>query len=247
MKTISKGLTLLLAAVLIIGLNSCKKDKEVDKTVTFNFDFLHTVNNQAVVMDTIMYTNDFGNNFSVSTIKYFLSDIVLHKNSGDIKLDMAHYIDAKTPSTTTYSKSAVIKEDDVFTGISFIYGLNETRNVAGAFPNPPANTMEWPIPLGGGYHYMKLEGKHNDMGSIKNFQCHTGPTNGNPYYKAFTFNNGFTVEGTSKNIEIIMNIEKWFSTPNALDLNTVTMIMGNTTMQEKLQQNVADVFTVAIK
>ena len=237
---------MLLLAVALIGFNSCKKDKEIVKDVTFNVNFNHKVNNDLVEMDTLLYTNAFGNKFSVSTIKYFISDIVLYKASGDIKIATAQYIDVRMPITTSLSVNAMVSEEDVFTGMSFIYGLNEARNFDGAFPNPPANAMEWPIPLGGGYHYMKLEGKHDSSGSIKNFQCHTGPTNGNQYYKSFNSNKSFSVAGDSKSIDINMNIEKWFSTPNTLDLNDITRIMGNESMQAKLEQNVTDVFTIEI-
>jgi hypothetical protein len=42
--------------------------------------------------------------------------------------------------------------------------------------------MEWPIMMGGGYHYMKLEGKFDSAAIVKNYQTHTGPTNGNQNY-----------------------------------------------------------------
>lgn len=247
MKTSKLFLAIAAGLFLTFAISSCKKESETFSEVTFNIDFAQHVNNQAVVMDSIQYTNEFGNKFSVSRVQYFISDIVLHRSSGDISFDMAHYIDAKIPSTTSFSKKVTINKEDVFTGVSFVYGLTEKRNVDGAFPNPPINSMEWPLPLGGGYHYMKLEGKHDAAGNIKNFQCHTGPTNGNQYYKEFSIPNSFEVTGDSKNIEIVMNIEKWFASPNILDLNDVTMIMGNETMQSKLEQNAADVFSVNLK
>ena len=236
----------LLAALFIIGVSSCKKDKVIINEKMVTVDFVHKVNSNIVEMDTIMYTNTFGNDFSVSRLQYFISDIKLHKANGAQIISEAHYIDGKIASTNSLSTSLMISDQEQYTGISFTYGLNQARNIDGAFPNPPENSMEWPLPLGGGYHYMKLEGKHDSSGTIKNFQCHTGPTRGNQYFKEFKFDKAFTIKENQK-IEIIMNIEKWFSTPNDLDLNIVTMIMGNEAMQAKLEQNVTDVFTVNIK
>ena len=44
-------------------------------------------------------------------------------------------------------------------------------------------TMAWPVPMGGGYHYMKLEGDFND--SLSGYGTHTGGTMGMDY----SFNN----------------------------------------------------------
>lgn len=43
-----------------------------------------------------------------------------------------------------------------------------------------------PVPMGGGYHYMKLEGRHDSSGTTKNYQAHMGPTMGNDYHVSVT-------------------------------------------------------------
>jgi hypothetical protein len=45
-------------------------------------------------------------------------------------------------------------------------------------------------------------------------------------------------------LTVKMDINKWFESPNTLDLNDITSIMGNQPMQEKIKANGADVFSV---
>jgi hypothetical protein len=104
--------------------------------------------------------------------------------------------------------------------------------------------MEWPLPMGGGYHYMKLEGKIELPGTTNNFQAHTGPTMGNQNFVEIELpQSSFVLSGEERTLAIRMNINNWWKTPNVLDLNTVTSIMGNQEMQLKLKSNVNDVFS----
>jgi len=57
-------------------------------------------------------------------------------------------------------------------------------------------------------------------------------------------NSSINVDGADLQIEIIMNIDKWWENPNTINLNDVTGIMGNITMQQKLQSNGHDVFSI---
>lgn len=236
--------TFLLLLITIFFFSSCKKNPVVITDMTLTFNMQHKANGQSIEFDTTRYNNAFGNLFSVSTLKYIFSDIVLHTAKGDLFIPMEHYVDARDASTNSFTKNVMLSDIKTITGVSFIFGLTTERNLAGLFPNAPASQMEWPVAMGDGYHYMKFEGKHDSNGVYKNFQCHTGPTMSNPNYVMVDLpNSGFEV-AENKSISINMNVEKWFSTPNTLDLNLVTMIMGNQPMQLKLQANGQDVFTV---
>lgn len=225
---------------------SCKDNGNDDpqpvNKVQLNFAFSHRVGTSAVNYDVISYQNDAGNNYSVVTLKYFISDIRLHKADGSsFLIDEEHYIDGTDGTTMIFTPDTKVPEGD-YSGISFVYGLNEEKNITGAYPNPPESNMEWPIPLGGGYHYMKLEGKIDSAGTIKNFQAHTGATMGVPYFVEMELaSSGFTA-AEGKIITIGMDINKWWNSPHTLDLNDITMIMGNPDMQELMQDNAADVF-----
>ena len=221
--------------------NSCsdKDDTPEIEKVKFTFNFTHTVGNEEVEFDTIQYTNTFGNNYSVSTLKYFVSDFVFGNKEGFLIMNNEeHYVDATDESTLTFNMASKIPAHE-YVFISFIFGLNDQKNISGRFLDPPESNMEWPIPMGGGYHYMKLEGKFYEADTVKNYQCHTGPTMGNPNFIYVTLpESSFTASGTEMTFNIQMDINKWFESPFTLDLNDITGIMGNQTMQLKLNAKI---------
>jgi len=240
---------------LIFGLaltfSACtKKDDNINAVpvvpetqITINMK--HMVGNNLADFDNIQYTNAFGNLYSVITLKYFVSDFRFYKTNSDaIFVDQEFYVDALDETTLTLDLNTTLPPDD-YTTVSFVFGLNTAKNITGAFPNPPENAMEWPQPMGGGYHYMKLEGKIDSSGTINNYQAHTGATMGNANFINVIIPVSFsTMDKEEMNLNIIMDINKWWAVPNMLDLNEVTMIMGNQEMQEKLKANGQYVFSM---
>ena len=225
----------------------CNKDDGDEETIQLNFLFNHTVNGDQVQFEDIKYQNAAGNTYSVETLKYFVSDITLYAEDGSgIRFDAAHYVDARDNATLTFKPGVGVPLNN-YNKLSFIYGLDENKNVSGSFPNPPESNMEWPPAMGGGYHYMKLEGKFDSTGTVKNYQAHTGPTMGNQYYiEVMLEQDPFSCDCESVDVTFSMDINKWWQGPNTLDLNDMSAIMGNTDMQEKMKANGGDVFTLTI-
>lgn len=230
-----------IAILLSLSVSSCKKEN-TETMVRFNFT--NFVDTQEVEFDTIKYQNAFGNKYSVSTLKYFISNIALHNSEGKYVLDGVYYFDARESSKVVPS---ITVPSGTYTKVTFTYGLDSADNQTGMFTNPPGSLMEWPIAMGGGYHYMKLEGKVDSAGVINNYQAHTGPTMGNDNSVEVTLDDAnFSCTCEEKTITIQMNINNWWVNPNTLDLNMVTGIMGSQPMQEKLKANGNDVFSAKL-
>ncbi len=101
------------------------------------------------------------------------------------------------------------------------------------FVNPPESYMFWPDYLGGGYHYMKLNGKWlNEDNQLAPYNFHLGI--GQIYYSYPDSITGFIqnyfdvelTEGTFKfqnnettAIRLIMNVDNWFVSPHVYDHN----------------------------
>jgi hypothetical protein len=235
--------SLLITFLLIF--TSCKKDNDDPETATIQIDMFHHVNNDLLKFNELIYENEFGNQYSVSRLQYFVSDFELvHEDGRTFKIDTAFYVDGLVPETQSLETNLQIPYGSYST-IRFTFGLNAARNINGAYPNPPENNMEWPIPLGGGYHYMKLEGKVAAGEVQNNFQAHTGPTNGNQNFIEVSLDGSFFLVDSPQELLIIgMDINNWWKNPNLLDLNEITMVMGNQAIQEKLKANGTDVFRV---
>ncbi|MCB0804584.1 MAG: hypothetical protein KDC05_02235 [Bacteroidales bacterium] len=248
----TKSLKILFALFLAFSLlTGCDKDDDDNqdnspKDVSLKFYFNHRIGNAQLLFDSVAYQNDFGNVYGVSTLKYFVSDFTLHKDDGSTYLiDEAHYVDGRDNATRTFTPSGKIPAG-TYNSLTFVFGLTEEKNVDGTYPDPPENQMEWPPAMGHGYHYMKLEGKFEmNGGSYENFQAHTGASMNNPYFIEVELPMPLVVAaGDEKIVSLRMDINKWWSSPNELDLNEVSGIMGNPAMQEKLKANGADVFSL---
>jgi len=162
-----------------------------------------------------------------------------------------HYVDIRIPATLEWRIP-----DEIPTGqynlISFVFGLEGAQNTTGYFPNPPENNMSWPDLLGGGYHYMKINGRWIDEAGVRQpFNLHTGKINDGSSYVDNTFTvtlplDNFTVyhkENTTLTLQ--MNVNSWFSDPNIFDFNVYGgSIMQNREAQEVLRANGHNVFDV---
>lgn len=199
------------------------------------------------------FTNAAGNAFGVTRLVYFLSDVTLTPRGGAPAVAAgAHYVDHEEPATREIELSL---EEGVseLASLTFTFGLPPEANVSGAFVTAPESLMEWPESMGGGYHYMKLEGfwSHGD-GEVVPFKAHSGAAGGTDYSVAVELDAaGLVVEGDALHLRLIMNVEQWFEGPNLWDFRerfTPPMygIMHDAAAQRSLQQNGATVFSLEV-
>ena len=207
-----------------------------------NINFTQTVNGNLLIIDSMMYTNQANDNYSIQTVRYLISDISLHTDNGtSTLLDEVHFIDISIASSLTL----IIPEiaDENYTTISFTMGLNPSKNITNLFVNENFfPSFSWPEPLGGGYHYMQLEGKFNTDTTFYN--THTGGTDGID----FSFNKAFPLTinrvNNIRDFYINMEITNWYQNPEIFNFTT-DGIMGNPNSQIILQANgIEDVFSV---
>ena len=227
---------------------SCSKGRDDTENAeyTIKLSFIHKAGQESVEFDTIRYFNAFGNRYSIIALKYFVSDFVFHRSDGDsISASEIHYVDATDPATLTFIPDKKVMTGN-YSGVSFTFGIESSKNTTGRFLNPPENKMEWPGQMGGGYHYMKLEGKFDSAGLIKNYQAHTGPLMGKSYcIRINLLSSAFSISTLQTEIILTLDLNRWWKTPNILDLNTISGIMGDESYQRQLQENGADVFTIS--
>ena len=242
--TVLFGVLILAAA----GLFSCKKDEvKPDPVVDINsyLRFNHEVDGAAVEYDTIRYINDFGNDYSIETVRYFLSNMeFVDQNGHAVTIANAIYIDAKDEDYKPKKFTTAIP-NGTYTEMRFTFGLDSAMNKTGAFPNFPEAAMEWPMMMGGGYHYMKLEGKYLHADSYNHFNFHTGPLNNNQNYFQVVLPMILQVTDGSFDVTLVMEIQNWFRNPNTFDLSTISGgMMGDQSKQELVRNNGYDVFHI---
>ena len=125
-----------------------------------------------------MYRNAAGNLYEVNDVQFFISHVRLESSSGEM-VEIAdnqgiHYTDIRIPGTLSWSIADELPAEE-YKSITFVFGLEGAQNSTGFFPNPPENNMSWPDVLGGGYHYMKINGRWIDGSGVRQpFNLHSG-------------------------------------------------------------------------
>ncbi|HPS50839.1 MAG TPA: hypothetical protein PK892_09065 [Bacteroidales bacterium] len=259
---------LLALLVVTIFIASCKKSEEDPANqpygrITFRFDQM--IDGKPVVKNQLLYTNAAGNQYLVTDVMYFISDITLYRNDSGSRMikdwQDIFYIDDAIPSTLVHPFLDKI-EPGIYDSISFIFGITEEKNKSFMFVNPPEVNMAWPSVLGGGYHYMMINGKWMDTtGLLMPFNLHLGigqlyhGTGYNTdsiyafvqnFFKVSLHGSSFTLNDRDSLVfRLAMNIERWFEGPHLFDFNQ----WGGDIMQKQpamqvVKENGADVFTI---
>ncbi len=227
----------------IIMFTSCMNEKgDVSNTVMFNLAINHKVDGQALQYNMFNYTNQAGNPYEVTTLRYYLSNFVFHNADGtDYTDEGIYYVDANDATTNTIHIPEMPMGN--YTGVSFVIGLNPAQNITNGLPNVTVNNnMAWPDHMGGGYHFMKFEGHFtNNTGTEDGFAIHMGTNVAvvnieiDQLFEAKEDNNSFTLS---------MNLNQWFANPNTLDLDSLSYTMGNSSGMALVAANGADVFSI---
>lgn len=205
-------------------------------------NFTHTVDGNALETDQMIYSNTVGQDYSVQTLRYLLSGITLHSANGtSTLLDEVHFITISDPSTFHLDIQDINSAN--YTSISFTMGLDSLKNITDNYLNESFfPSFSWPDFMGGGYHYMQLEGDYTT--AFQGYATHTGGTDGLDF--SFTKNFPIALNIANANATVIINMEinNWYSNPNSITL-TSDGIMDNANKQALLQANgIADVFSV---
>ncbi len=197
-----------------------------------------------LIFDTIKYYNAADNDFSVEKLQYYISKIRLYK-AGKVCYsgNDAIYCDARRDGISAFSFTPPQGlEPGTYDSITFYIGIDSAQNITNGLPQTLDNIgMGWPDAMGGGYHFLKLEGHWNNNGAISGYAIHIGQ---NGFQVHATVPYLFTVPATGDvNLNITMNVNEWFRNPSVYDLKLDGVFtMGDTLLMKKLCTNGTDVF-----
>ena len=227
----------LLIAVLLFAF-ACSKSNDPEpgpETGKITFRFYYYCEGSPLVFDIRKYVNAAGNEYMVNEIQYFISDVKLHTDDTVIMIDEwkdIHYVDSDISSTQEWNVYDAIPAGE-YDRISFTFGINEEKNQSLMFTDPPESLMFWPEYLGGGYHYMKLNGKWLDTTGLErpyNFHLGIGQVYDpdtveitgfiQNYFEVNVINSSFTVEkGNTTVLDLVMQVDRWFCDPHTYNHN----------------------------
>lgn len=197
--------------------------KPVKPAKKWIIQFTNEANGKKIVLNDSTYTNAFGEKYSISKLKYYISDIHYttagpgEPNGFD---DNTYLIDA--------SKENIIKEKapiGKLTGVTFILGVDSVKNCSGAQSGAldPLNDMFWT--WNSGYVMFKLEGRSDSSkADSQRIEQHIGGYKGN--YSAVRLI-CVTVKNPGR-INIIVNLDKYWNGKNKIRIakTAVTTTVG---------------------
>lgn len=250
---------LLLMAMFAVACN--KSEGYGDLSV----DVGYSVNGKGLITDTLCYRNEAGNAFMITEIQWFISKMELQNEQGEW-IALAHrdvgtktsdatsrtfYIDTNIPESQTLALAPI--PIGKYTKLRFVFGLDEEYNQTGLFSDSPEANMFWPETLGGGYHYMKLNGRFvNAENELVPLNVHLGI--GQTDSQTEFLHNHFIVElpidltiseNADNQLHLCMIIDNWFRSPNLYDFNEYgSAIMQNQAAQQALKENGHNVFVI---
>lgn len=229
---------------MLILLNSCKKDDAPEYNNSVNADlsveFDNVAGAQDLALNTGVYTNAAGENFSVSKLKYYISNFKLTRVDGTeyvVPQNDSYYLIDESDATS-HEPVLSVPEGEYKT-ISFMLGVDSLRNTkdiserTGVLdPTGAGADMYWT--WNSGYIFFKMEGT-SPASAMGDFNYHIGGFGG---YSSATINNiktitlDLTSRGTPKvktgketNIHLMVDIEKMFNGSTNISIAANPMVM----------------------
>jgi hypothetical protein len=248
--------TFILLAVLSVStallFTACDDDTAVVDTTNISIRFSHNFDDDMVdnsTFNAFNYINANGDTLSITRLRYLISDIVLTLAGGDqFTLEGYQLVDV-TAGTGFVLQVAGSIPQGTYAGLSFTFGFDEEDNIEDAYPDLNVVNWNWPDMLGGGYHFMQMEGNYMEDGVAMPYAYHYGTARvmegvfeANHFEAAL---GGFTLDRQTAEIEIEMDIAEWYRNPNTWDLGIYhIMLMPNYDAQKLMQANGATVFSL---
>lgn len=235
-------LTLFLSVLLF----SCSSDndepiKEVSVKLKFTQNWDSTTFENSDLNNT-EFTNKLGTKLSISKLRYLISRISLTDgNDNTTVFDGYKLVDISDTESLTHTLSQKISEGSY--KLSFTFGFMEEDNTDGAYPD--LNTASWGVPamLGGGYHFMQMDGNFKDSEGKENpYNFHVirayDTNTSTSEDTSFTIEAGTVLLKNNAIIEIKTNIASWFKTPNDWNLNEKSVdLMMDFEAQKLMSEN----------
>lgn len=154
--------------------SSCRKDRADPAPPTANVgtltvDVANVVGTAPLVLDSRTYTSPAGEQFTVSSFNYYLSNFrLLRADGSEYAVPESYFLIRERPTGPNPDNGKRFVLDSIpagtYTGISFLIGVDEDRNTAGAQTGAlsPDNYMFWTWSQG--YIFLQMEGHSPQSG-----------------------------------------------------------------------------------
>lgn len=242
-----------LALLVALSFSGCQPDEEKPEPIegTLKVKFVNHSDGEPISLDEMKYTNQAGNDYLVSQLLYYISNIkLLGCECGEFAEEESYHLiklqdDPNQGGLVDENSFSLKAPVGTYKKIDFAVGVDEVRNHSGDKVDAldPINGMFWGWNTG--YIFLKIEGDFNNSDSErKKFTFHIG---GDEAYREITleFDSNVEVkENETTELTIYTNVNEIFSSPNLLDFNS---FKGTTSPGEDanmVADNYRDIFSL---
>ncbi len=150
-----------------------KKDGSARIKITFR----NLINHEKISLGEASYANPFGEEYSITKLRYYVSNISLEKgNNSFSEKNSFHLIDESEKESQTFT---FFVPEGNYSALNFLLGVDSLHNVSGvqAGALDPANDMFWT--WNSGYVMFKMEGSSPASNLVNHkFEFHVGGFSG---------------------------------------------------------------------
>lgn len=245
--------------ILFTLLSACRSDSS-NEVFRLLITFDHHWNESQINrngLSAFVFRNAANELLSIERLRYLLSAIAIEmKDDSRLVLKAYHLVDITREESLQIAFETFVSPDQI-KGISFVFGLPPEANRDGVYPD--LNAVLWNVPtaLGGGYHFMQLDGKFkvpNQANAIGyNFhaiQAVDNATVGAAVFHDtfFSVSKDFNTSMFEQQVAVRMNVAEWFVNPHLWRLEEAhTMLMPDFEAQKRIAENGKSVFSMSIQ
>lgn len=194
----------------------------------------HLYDNTLVVFDSIQYVTCNQDTISFSRMEYIISNIKLYSKGKEFLYKHSFYLNPKMGLVSFTIDSLPCTKYD---SISLSVGDNHPYDSL----DININAMIWPTMMGGGYHFLKLEGyyKHNSVPT--GFAMHSGGNSLQPVY--ITLKTPMSIQKTNHTLVLNHNINKWINGTACYKISNSNYSMGVDSLMTIINTNGKEVIS----
>ncbi len=242
----------------------CKKDEvnpnpPAEEMASMSVEFDNIIGGQNLFLNTVNYTNAAGEQFNISLLQYFISNIKLRKTDGTyytLNQDSSYFLIKESDPATRYARFKAPPGD--YDQLTFVLGVDSLRSTMDVSKRTgvldPSGGMDDGMYWGwnSGYIFFKMEGISPvaplDPTGQRKFRYHIGGFGG---YSAPTLSNIKTItidlsasgiaqarKGRNANIHLMADVLKAFNGPT-----TLSIAANPTVMFSDYSMNIANNYT----
>jgi len=232
-----------------LNMQSSQKINQANKTGNVKITFINTVKEKPLKLNSGKYLNPFGEEYSVSKFKYYISHFSFTSGKNNfLDPENFHLIDESNAEALHFSFALSAGN---YNSLNFLLGVDSLHNVSGAQTGAldPLNDMFWT--WNNGYIMAKIEGHSLQAKVVNNkLEYHIGGFMGeNNVLKniLLQFPPGKSLiiqEGKTSEIIIEADIDAWWQQPNDIKIADHPVCSTPGPLAKKIADNYSKMFSI---